>query len=35
MAIENIVNAGAGTMCYSMAQIVAKYNYHVTIYDLK
>ena len=35
MAIENIVIAGAGTMGYSMAQIFARYNYHVTIYDLK
>lgn len=35
MDIKNIVIAGAGTMGYSMAQIFAKYNYHVTIYDLK
>lgn len=30
-----IVIAGAGTMGYSMAQIFAKYQYDVTIYDLK
>lgn len=35
MEIKDIVIAGAGTMGYSMAQIFAKYNYHVTIYDLK
>lgn len=35
MEIKKIVIAGAGTMCYSMAQIFAKYNYDVTIYDLK
>lgn len=34
MNIKNIVIAGAGTMGYSMAQIFAKYNYQVTIYDL-
>lgn len=34
MNIENIVIAGAGTMGYSMAQIFAKYNYNVMIYDL-
>ncbi|MCD7840685.1 MAG: 3-hydroxyacyl-CoA dehydrogenase family protein [Erysipelotrichaceae bacterium] len=32
--IQNIVIAGAGTMGYSMAQIFARYDYHVTIYDL-
>lgn len=35
MEIKDIVIAGAGTMGYSMAQIFAKYNYNVTIYDLK
>lgn len=35
MNIKNIVIAGAGTMGYSMAQIFAKYNFDVTIYDLK
>lgn len=35
MDIKNIVIAGAGTMGYSMAQIFAKYNFDVTIYDLK
>lgn len=35
MDIKNIVTAGAGTMGYSMAQIFAKYNFDVTIYDLK
>lgn len=35
MEIKKIVIAGAGTMGYSMAQIFAKYNYDVTIYDLK
>ena len=35
MKIKDIVIAGAGTMGYSMAQIFAKYNYNVTIYDLK
>ena len=35
MNIESIVIAGAGTMGYSMAQIFARYNYDVTIYDLK
>lgn len=34
MNIQNIVIAGAGTMGYSMAQIFARYNYQVTIYDL-
>ena len=34
MKIQNIVIAGAGTMGYSMAQIFARYNYQVTIYDL-
>lgn len=34
MKIQNIVIAGAGTMGYSMAQIFARYNYKVTIYDL-
>lgn len=33
MEIKKIVIAGAGTMGYSMAQIFAKYNYDVTIYD--
>jgi len=32
--IQNIVIAGAGTMGYSMAQIFARYNYSVTLYDL-
>ena len=35
MEIKKIVIAGAGTMGYSMAQIFARYNYDVTIYDLK
>ena len=35
MEIKDIVIAGAGTMGYSMAQIFAKYNYNVSIYDLK
>lgn len=35
MEIKKIVIAGAGTMGYSMAQIFARYNYAVTIYDLK
>lgn len=35
MEIKKIVIAGARTMGYSMAQIFAKYNYDVTIYDLK
>lgn len=34
MNIKNIVIAGAGTMGYSMAQIFAKNNYNVIIYDL-
>lgn len=32
--IKNIVIAGAGTMGYSMAQIFARYDYNVVIYDL-
>lgn len=34
MEIKNIVIAGAGTMGYSMAQIFARYQYHVIVYDL-
>lgn len=34
MDIKNIVIAGAGTMGYSMAQIFARYQYHVVVYDL-
>lgn len=34
MTIKDIVIAGAGTMGYSMAQIFARYNYNVVIYDL-
>lgn len=32
--IKNIVIAGAGTMGYSMAQIFARYDYNVVMYDL-
>lgn len=35
MIIKNIVVAGAGTMGYSIAQILAKYDFQVIIYDLK